>query len=59
MKDFILYILFFVAFNVVVFLAVWTGTSPEYWYAGMHDSQCEKTLYGEKCHCYERLVKEK
>lgn len=31
-------------------------TSAESWYAGMHDEKCEKTLYGEKCHCYERFV---
>lgn len=56
MKNLILYIVFFVIVNVLMFIAVWKETSPEYWYSGMHDSKCE-TLDGNKeCHCYERLV---
>jgi len=44
----IIILVFFFAFH-------WT-TAPEQWYAGMHDSHCEKTLYDEPCECYERLV---
>lgn len=56
MKDFLLYVVFLIIVNAFVFLAIWTATSHEDWYVGMHDSECEKTLYGEKCHCYERFV---
>ena len=38
----------------VVFLIT---TTPKYWAAGSHDAKCEKNLYGESCHCYERLSK--
>ena len=40
---------------LIVWAFIW-ATEPEQWYAGMHDSQCEKTLYDEPCECYERLV---
>jgi hypothetical protein len=40
---------------LLVWAFIW-ATEPEQWYAGMHDSQCEKTLYDEPCECYERLV---
>lgn len=40
---------------LICWAIVW-ATEPEQWYAGMHDSQCEKTLYDEPCECYERLV---
>ena len=56
MKDFLLYVVFIIIVNAFVLLAIWTATSPEDWYAGMHDSECEKTIHSEKCHCYERLV---
>ena len=52
----LLHVLFFVIVRVLMFIAIWKATSPECWYSGMHDSKCEKTLYGEKCNCYERLV---
>ena len=48
-----------IASIVFLILLVWAfiwATEPEQWYAGMHDSQCEKTLYDEPCECYERLV---
>ena len=31
-------------------------TSKEMWYAGSHDSQCEKMINGSECHCYERFM---
>lgn len=40
---------------LLVWVFIW-ATEPEQWYAGMHDSQCEKTLYDEPCECYERLL---
>lgn len=56
MKDFIAYTLFLVVFTAIVFIFLYVGTSPEWYYSGMHDSECEKILYGSKCHCHERLV---
>lgn len=43
-------------FSILLVWAFIWATEPEQWYAGMHDSQCEKTLYDEPCECYERLV---
>lgn len=31
-------------------------TSKEMWYAGSHDSRCEKMIDGNKCRCYERFM---
>ena len=31
-------------------------TSKEMWYAGSHDSQCEKVIDGSECRCYERFM---
>ena len=45
-----------IIFSLILFLAFLWATAPEQWYADMHDSQCEKTLYDEPCECYERLV---
>lgn len=55
-KDFLLGALLIIVLSTVIGGCIWHGTSAEYWYAGMHDSECEKTLYGEKCHCYERFI---
>lgn len=55
-KDFLLGALFVIVLSVIMGGCVWYGTSPEFWYAGMHDEMCEKTLYGERCHCYERFI---
>ena len=44
-----------IVFSILLGAFIW-ATEPEQWYAGMHDSQCEKTLYDEPCECYERLV---
>lgn len=57
MKDFLLYILFVIVSTIVSFAFLYVATSPSYWYAGMHDGKCEKTLYGGHCKCYERLTK--
>ena len=43
-------------FSLLLFLAFLWATAPEQWYAGKHDSKCEKTLYDVPCECYERLV---
>jgi hypothetical protein len=45
-----------IVFSILLVWAFIWATVPEQWYAGMHDSQCEKTLYDEPCECYERLV---
>ena len=45
-----------IVFSILLIWAFIWATEPEQWYAGMHDSQCEKTLYDEPCECYERLV---
>jgi hypothetical protein len=42
--------------TLIGFLAFLWATAPEQWYAGKHDSRCEKTLYNESCDCYDRLV---
>jgi hypothetical protein len=42
--------------TLIGFLAFLWATAPEQWYAGQHDSQCEKNLYDRPCECYERLV---
>jgi nitrogen fixation-related uncharacterized protein len=43
-------------FSLLISFAFLWATAPEQWYAGQHDSKCEKTLYGKPCKCYERLV---
>ena len=45
-----------IVFSILLVWAFIWATEPEQWYADMHDSQCEKTLYDEPCECYERLV---
>lgn len=55
-KEFLLGALFVIVMSVIMGGCLYYGTSAEVWYAGMHDSQCENTLRGEKCHCYERFV---
>ena len=47
---------------MVILLAIFFGgvilssCSKEAWYAGSHDSQCEKMINGSECHCYERFM---
>jgi len=56
MKNVIAWIIGTIIAVGILFAAFLWATSPEVWYAGQHDAKCEKTLRGEKCHCYERLV---
>ncbi len=55
-KDFLLVTLFIVVMSIIMGGCIYHATSPEVWYAGKHDADCENTLYGEKCHCYERFI---
>lgn len=55
-KDFLLGALFVIVLSVIMGGCLYHATSPESWYAGMHDAECENTLRGEKCHCYERFI---
>ena len=51
-----------IIFSLILLAALLWMTSPEVWYAGMHDSKCECSMLdeGEDCGCYERfLAKEK
>lgn len=49
-------IVIFIIINIIlialIFWAFLIATSPEAWYAGMHDSKHE----GNNCKCHERLV---
>ena len=46
-----------IVFSFLIFMGVMWATEPEQWYAGCHDSKCEKTFGdSEECKCYERLV---
>lgn len=47
-----------IIFSLIIFAALLWMTSPEVWYAGMHDSQCEGTMLdeGEECGCYGRFL---
>lgn len=55
-KDFICGAIAAAVFAVIMGGCIYHATSPEAWYAGMHDAECENTLHGEKCHCYERFI---
>lgn len=55
-KEFIVGAIAFIILSVIMGGCLWYGTSAKVWYAGMHDSECENTLRGEKCHCYERFI---
>ena len=57
MKNIVLQVVFWVVLALAIFAGIWYATSAEVWYSGQHDAQCEKTLYGKPCHCYDRLVK--
>lgn len=52
-KKVILVILFTLFMATVFALTVYYLTSPQVWYSGMHDSQCEGI---DGCNCYERMV---
>jgi hypothetical protein len=54
-KDFLLGALFVIVLSVVMGGCLWYGTSAEVWYAGMHDSECETSGYGN-CGCYDRFM---
>lgn len=61
-SDTFLGIITSIIFSLLIFAALMWTTSPEVWYAGMHDSQCEGAIVneGEDCGCYGRfLAKEK
>lgn len=50
-----------IVFLVLCILFFRACTSPEMWYAGEHDSQCEVMLNGgdyerDDCGCYKRLL---
>ena len=47
--------------TIIFILLMKACTSPEMWYAGFHDKQCEIMLTGgdyeqDSCGCYERLL---
>lgn len=48
-----LFVILFEASCVAAF--VW-ATSPENFYAGQHDGQCEKVRGEHACSCYQRLI---
>jgi len=58
-KKFIVSTLVFIVVMALFAIGVLYALSPEVWYAGEHDSQCEgfDEEAGISCHCYERLVK--
>ena len=45
-------------FSLIILASLLWMTSPEVWYAGMHDSQCEGSMLdeGKDCGCYERFL---
>lgn len=55
MKETIYGIIAFITLPLIIGGCVYLCTTPEYWYAGMHDGMCEKT-HGEKCQCYQRAL---
>ena len=57
-SDTFLGIIASIIFSLIIFAALLWMTSPEVWYAGMHDSQCEGSMLdeGEDCGCYERFL---
>ena len=57
-SDIFLGIITSIIFSLIIFAALLWMTSPEVWYAGMHDSQCEGSMLdeGEDCGCYERFL---
>ena len=61
LKEALQLTIFSVVMGALMFCFIWYATSPEVWYANMHDSECESTLESaENCGCYDRfLEKEK
>ena len=58
MKETTAYGIAIITLPLIISGCVYLCTTPEYWYAGMHDGKCEKThTHGGKCGCYERLIK--
>lgn len=57
-SDTFLGIIASIIFSLIIIAALLLITSPEVWYAGMHDSQCEGIMLdeGEDCGCYERFL---
>lgn len=57
-SDIFLGIIASLIFGILFFLAFLKATSPEQWYAGKHDSQCENPMAdeGEDCGCYNRFL---
>lgn len=57
-SDTFLGIIALIIFSLIILAALPWMTSPEVWYAGMHDSQCEGSMLdeGEDCGCYERFL---
>lgn len=49
------WVFYFIAMLVAMTIAVFVGTSSAFWYAGGHDSRCEKAM-GNECKCYERAL---
>lgn len=51
-------IFFTICIIAIIFAIVWRATSDEYWYADMHDDNCEQMIEGsETCDCYSRFIK--
>ena len=61
LKEAFTLIIFSVIIMAMMYGCIWYATSPEVWYANMHDSKCESALNPEEdCSCYKRfLEKEK
>ena len=57
-SDTFLGIIASIIFSLIIIAALLWITSPEVWYAGMHDSQCEGIMpdEGEDCGCYGRFL---
>ena len=47
-----------IIFSLIILASLLWMTSPEVWYAGVHDSHCEGIMpdEGEDCGCYERFL---
>lgn len=57
MKDYMYGILAMLILAALMFFAVLYCTSDEAWYAGKHDSKCEKLAGKADCGCYNRFMK--
>lgn len=61
MKESIIAAFWFVVLLLLCVLFFRACTSPEMWYAGEHDKDCEVMLNGgdyekDECGCYDRLI---